>query len=87
MPDVSFSGKIYKKSRADWDGILLDLSTHNWSDIYRQVDSIGSLKAICTEVLDKRIPTRIINFRNRDKAWLNDECKQAYQERKEAYHL
>ena len=87
VPDVSFSRKIYIKSRADWDGILRDLSTVNWPDIYRQVDSITSFNAICTEILDKRIPSRIINFRNRDKAWFNDECKRAYQERQEAYHL
>ena len=25
VPDISFSCKIYKKSQADWDGILNDL--------------------------------------------------------------
>ena len=87
VPDVSFSRKIYIKSRADWDGILRDLSVVDWPDIYRQVDSISSLSAICNEIIDKRIPSRIINFRNRDKAWFNDECKRAYQEKQEAYHL
>ena len=87
VPDVSFSRKIYIKSRADWNGILQELSTVDWPDIYHQVDSISSFNATCTEVLDKRIPSRVIKFYNRDKAWFSHEYKWTYQERQEVYHL
>ena len=87
VPDVSFSRKIYMKSRADWGGILHELSIINWPDVYRQEDSIASFNDICTRIIDKHIPSKVINFRNKDKAWFNDECKRAYQEKQEAYHL
>ena len=87
VPDVSFSRKIYMKSRADWGGILHDLSVINWPDVYRQENSIASFNDICTKIIDKHIPSKVINFRNKDKAWFNDECKRAYLKKQEAYHL
>ena len=62
VQDVSFSCKIYRQSQAVWDGILLDLPIVNWPDIYSKVDSIASFNVICTEVLDKRIPSLTTNF-------------------------
>ena len=87
VPDVTFSRKIYIKSRADWDGILHELSTTNWPYIYHHADSIGSFSDLCTNVIDKHIPSRIIHFRTKDKAWFNDDCKRAHQEKQEAYQL
>ena len=87
VPDVSFSRKIHLKSRADWEGILRELSMLDWPHIYRQPDSIGYLNNICNDIIDRLIPFRIILFRNKDKAWFNDTCRQAHQEKQEAYHL
>ena len=87
VPNVTFSRKIYIKSRADWDGILHELSTTNWPYIYHHADSIGSFSDLCTNVIDKHIPSRIIHFRTKDKAWFNDDCKRAHQEKQEAYQL
>ena len=87
VPDVTFSRKIYIKSRANWEGILHELSTINWPDIYHHADSIGFLTDVCTKIIDKHIPFRIIHFRTKDKAWFNDECKRAYQEKQEAYQF
>ena len=87
VPDVSFSRKIYMKSRADWDSIIHDLSLLNWPVIYNQEDSISYLSNIITDIIDRRIPSRVINFRKNDKAWFNNECRRAHQEKQEAYHL
>ena len=36
---------------------------------------------------DRPIPSRVGTFRNRDKAWFNDECRRAYLEKQEAYNF
>ena len=87
VPDIAFSRKIYLKARADWDGILDELSRLDWPNIYRQPDAIGYLNNICTDIIDRRIPFRIINFRNKDKPWFNNLCREAHLEKQEAYHL
>ena len=37
------------------------------------------------EMIDRHIPSRVVTFCNRDKAWFNDECRRAYREKQEAY--
>ena len=87
VPDISFSRKVYMKARGDWDGILNELSMLDWPHIYHQAYSIGYLNTICTDMIDRRIPFRVIYFRNKDKAWFNSDCRRAHQEKQEAYHL
>ena len=36
------------------------------------------------EMIDRHIPSRVVTFCNRDKAWFNDECRRAYPEKQEA---
>ena len=87
VPDVSFSRKIYIKSRADWQGISNDLSVVNWPHIYHQPDSVLALNDCIVQIIEKRIPSRILKFRLKDKAWFNDECRRALLDKQEAYHL
>ena len=87
VPDISFSRKVYLKARGDWDGVIEELSMLDWPHIYHQPDRIGHLGNICMDIIDRRVPFRMINFRNKDKAWFNDNCKQAHHEKQEAYHL
>ena len=87
VPNTSFSCKIYLKSQADWDGILNDLHKLNWPDIYRQVDFVASMNDVFEGIIVRRIPPRVIKFRIKDKAWFNQDCKQATLAKKEAYQL
>ena len=85
VPDISISRKVYLKSRANWNGILLDLSVLNWPDIYRQIDPISSLDAALLTIIEKHVPSRILHFRLKDKAWFDDNCRRALQDKQEAY--
>ena len=87
VPEVCSSRKIYLKSQGNWDGILRDLSQLNWPHYYHQDHPIEPLSNIIVEILDKRIPSRVVTFRNKDKAWFNNDCKRAYLEKQEAYNL
>ena len=87
VPEVCSSRKIYLKSQGNWDGILRDLSQLNWSHYYHQDDPIEPLSNIIVEILDRRIPSRVVTFCNKDKAWFNNDCKRAYLEKQEAYNL
>ena len=59
VPDISISRKVYSKSQANWNGILLDLSLLNWPDIYRQIDPISSLDAALLTIIAKHVPSCI----------------------------
>ena len=77
------------ESQGNWDGISLEgsLSQLNWPHYYHQDDPIEPLSNIIVEILDRRIPSRVVTFCNKDKAWFNNDCKRAYLEKQEAYNL
>ena len=51
--------------------------------LYHHAFSISSLKNICSKIIDKHSPFRIINFRAKDTIWFNDKWKYPYQEKQE----
>lgn len=87
VPQVCSSHKIYLKSQGDWDGILRDLSLLDWPHYFHQSDPIEPLSNVFVEIMNRRIPSRIVNFRNKDKAWFDNDCKRANLEKQEAYNL
>ncbi|MEL7522543.1 MAG: endonuclease/exonuclease/phosphatase family protein, partial [Cyanobacteria bacterium J06553_1] len=87
IPNVCTSRKIYLKSRADWDAISRDLENADWPAINRHADMVSSLTDTFINIIDRRVPTRILKYRNKDKAWFNDNCRNAYHEKQSAYHL
>ena len=85
VPDISFSRKVFLKSQANWNGILFDLSLLNWPDMYKQIDPISPLDTALSTIIEKHVPSRILQYRFKDKAWFDDECRRALQEKQEAY--
>lgn len=86
-PLICTSRKIYLKSRGDWNGILRDLSLLDWSQFYHLDDPMDHLSNVFVEIMNKHIPSRNVNFRSKDKAWFDNDCKRAYLEKQEAYNL
>ena len=72
------------KSQADWDGILNDLRELDWPDIYRQADFVASMNDGFERIIARRIPSRVIKFCIKDKAWFNENCKWANLAKQEA---
>ena len=87
IPAVNFSRKIYLKSQADWNSILHDLSILDWSNLYHQEDLISNLNSMLIRVIERHIPSRVITFRNKDKAWFDDDCRRAHLDKHEAFRL
>ena len=87
VPDVSYSRRVYLKSQADAIGIENDLLHVNWSQIYNEDEPVVRLNECFCNIINRRIPSRMLNYRIKDKAWFNDDCRRAYREKQEAYHL
>ena len=87
VPEVTSSRKIYLKSRGDWDGAVHDVTQLDWPNLYCQDDAIEPLTAAFLEIIERRVPSIVVTFRNKDKAWFNHDCKRAYLEKQEAYNL
>ena len=87
IPDISFSRKVYIKSRTDWSGVLQDLDEVRWSGIYCSPNHVEALNATLLSIINRRVLTKIIKSRLKDKAWFNEECRSSFQANQEAFDL
>ena len=87
MPDITFSRKVFIKSRADWVGVRADVQSIRWGDVYGAVCPITHLNQLLTGIISRRIPSKIIKTRMNDKPWFNDTCLQAFRDKQTAYRL
>ena len=87
VPQLSFTRKVYLKSQGNWGGVKNDISDLNWPRLYQLEDAIEPLNTAIVEIIDRHIPFRNITFRNKDKAWFNDNCRRAFLEKQEAFNL
>ena len=87
ISNITISQKVYIKSQANWDAITADLTRICWSQIYNDNDPISVLNSALIDIIDRRIPSRIIKHRARDRPWFNGECQRAYDCKQEAYRM
>ena len=85
VPDFNITRKVFLKSRADWNGVTSDIESIVWGDIYRSESPVDALSDALLAISNRRIPTKILRGRARDKAWFNDECRRVQRDKQEAY--
>ena len=87
IPNLVFNRKVYLKSRIDWDSVCNDVINISWRTIYNASSPIDELNSVLDAILSRRVPTRIIKRRMRDKAWFNGACVDAFNNKQDAYRL
>ena len=87
VPDITISRRVYLKSHVNWDNVCHEIERLQWNVIFRASDPVSALNAGLLDILHRRVPSKIIKSRLRDKAWFNDDCKRAFQDKQAAYHL
>ena len=87
MPDVSFPRKIFIKSQADWHGISADLSNVDLPHINHLSNSVSALNDCIVYIINRRIPSHSLILCLKDKAWFSYDCRKAFLDKQEAYHL
>ena len=56
-----------------------------WKDVFGVESPIEALNEKLLEISERRMPTRTIRSRLRDKVWFNDDCRRAQGNKQEAY--
>ena len=87
VTNVQFSRLVYLKNQTDWTAVNRDLAGIQWSGIYRSDNPIDMLNDTLVSIIRCRVPTKVIKRRMKDKAWFDEECRSAYQDKQEAYGL
>ena len=67
--NISFSRKVYLKSRVDWPRVDYDLLNQNWSVVYNSPNPMIDFNKVNTLLIDKCVPSKVIRRKVTDKAW------------------
>ena len=85
IPNITFSWKVYLKSRVDWPCVGEDLCNFNCSAVYNSPNPVSELNKVITSLINRRIPSKIIKQKVNDKAWFNEDCVNAFHNKQNAY--
>ena len=87
IPDFTITREVIVKSRINWDGIDRAFDNIVWRDIYNAPCPISALNACLLDMKRRFVPMKTLKARSHDKAWFNDQCRQAYRDKHTAYNL
>ena len=77
IPDEPISRKVILKSRANWAGVNDNFNNIVWREVFQADSPIEALNSLLFAISERRIPSKIIRSRRKDKAWFNDEGRRA----------
>ena len=60
IPNISFSCKVFLKSRVNWSRVGDDLLNHNWSAVYNRRIPVFELNKVFTSLIDRRVLSKVI---------------------------
>ena len=81
IPNITFSGKVYLKSRVDWPRIGDDLLCHNWNKVYNNPNPASELNRIITSLIDRRVPSIVVRWK------VNADSLNAFNDKQNTYRL
>ena len=87
IPDFTITREVIIKSRINWDGINRAFNSIVWRDIYNSPCPITALNSRFLDMKRRYVPMKVLKARSHDKAWFNDQCRQAYRDKHTAYNL
>ena len=87
VPNVQLTRKVFLKSRVDWHRVIDDVEGITWSNIYNAPDPIIELNNVLVNIIERRVPTKNITCKLKDKAWFNADCLRAFNDKQNAYRL
>lgn len=87
IPNIYFSRKVFLKSQINWPGITQDVGNIDWHSIYHAPCPVEALNNTLLVICERRVPSKHIKTRLKDKAWFNDNCRQIQRDKQAAYRL
>ena len=86
-PSFCVSRTVYQKSRINWDNVVSDVMGLSWSDVRRSENCVEALDTALLGIINARVPKVTVRTRRGDYPWFDDECRRAFDDKQEAYHV
>ena len=84
---ITFSRQVELKSRAKKSRVCQDFQEFTWGNFYNNFNLVNTFNDLLTYIISRRVPTKIIRCHITDKAWFDDNCINAFNNKQNACHL
>ena len=77
IPNLCVSRRVLLKHRVNWSAVCDAIGVLPWRSIWSADNPVEWLNVHLSLLVERFVPTKVIRVRNKDKPWLNDDCRLA----------
>ena len=85
VPNLCVSRKVFLKHQVNWNTVCCAIRELPWRNIYLSDNPDEILNEHLSLLVGRYVPTKVIRVRNKDKTWLDDQCRHAFGLKQEAH--
>ena len=79
------SRKDFLKHQVNWNTVGGAIQELQWHNIWLSDNPVEVLKEHLSLLVGRYVPTKVIRGRNKDKPWIDDQCRHAFGLKQEAH--
>ena len=78
--------RVPLKSRVNWNAVCEAVSGLNWRSIFRSLTIFQDFDREVSRIMERFVPMVTVIRRGGDAAWLDGDCKRAFELKQSTYH-
>ena len=79
------SRKVFLKHQVNWNTVCGAIWELHWRYIWLYDNPVDVLNEHLSLLVERFVPTKVIRVRDKDKPWVNDQCRHAFGLKQEAH--
>ena len=86
VPNLCVSRKVFLIHQVNWNAVCGAIQDLPWRNIWLADNPVEVLNEHLSLLVGRYVPTKVIRVSNKDKPWLDDQCRLAFGLKQEAHH-
>ena len=78
VPNLCVSRKVFLKHQIVWNTVCGAMQDLPWCNIWSADNPVEVLNKHLLLLVGRYVPTKVIRVRNKDKDWIDDQCRHAF---------
>ena len=75
VPSLCVILKVFLKHQVNWNTVCGEIRDLPWRHIWLADNHVEVLNEHLSQLVGRYVPTKVIRARNKDKPWLDDQCR------------
>ena len=85
VPNLCVSRKVFHKHQVNWNTVCVAMQDLPWRDFWLPDNPVEVLNELLSLLVGRYVPSEVISVCNKDKSWVDDQCRHAFGLKQEAH--